>query len=181
MKPGEAIKEKKIRGKKVIFRVPTQNDWKQLWENYNLVITGTEFMGMETPVKPEDTKKWISKTLDSLKEKKLVIVSAEVDGRLVGNCDITKEELEVKKHTGHLGVYVIAGYRNMGIGTELIKIAMEEAKKIGIEVVTLDVVAENKTARDIYKKCGFKIVGEIEKGYKRKSGYQDMIVMMKHL
>jgi len=65
---------------------------------------------------------------------------------------LKKSKSEVNQHIGNLTVSVLKGYRGIGIGKKLLQTCMEKAKEIGIEIVTLDVYADNERAIKIYKK-----------------------------
>ncbi|MCK4429215.1 MAG: GNAT family N-acetyltransferase, partial [Candidatus Aenigmarchaeota archaeon] len=61
---------------------------------------------------------------------------------------------------------------------ELIK---EAKKNLKIEIIELEVFAENKVALTLYKKVGFKKIGIVRKGYKKKRKYFDRVLMVKYL
>ena len=54
------------------------------------------------------------------------------------------------------------GYEKKGYGMILTKWTIEKAKKLGFNKVILKTYKENIPAQKIYKKIGFKIVGETE-------------------
>jgi len=74
-----------------------------------------------------------------------------------------------------------SGYRDRGIGTEMMKILMEQARLMNLKVLTLSVFATNKRAIHVYEKVGFKEAGRIRKGIYRKGEYIDRIIMTKDL
>lgn len=69
-------------------------------------------------------------------------------------------------------------YRNMGIGTQLIK-SMETLFRNVVSKMFLEVRVSNYPARNLYKKLGFKEVG-IRRRYYSDTG-EDAIVMMKDI
>ena len=180
-KPGRIIKEFELKGRKVVFRYPKPEDWKALWRNYKSTIKDTNFMGRETPPSQKESREWISKTIEELKKRVALMLVAEVDGIVAGTCDVRKLDREVRKHQAEFGINIIKDYREIGLGTEMIKAIMGIARDMGIEILKLNVVSDNSRARHVYEKCGFKVYGKIPKGFKRKTGYQDEILMMREI
>lgn len=61
------------------------------------------------------------------------------------------------------GMAVVESERGKGFGSKLIKFAIEELKNNGVVEVCLLVKPENKIARKLYEKFGFKVKGWAEK------------------
>ncbi len=57
------------------------------------------------------------------------------------------------------GLSVAAEARGAGIGTRLILAVVDEAARLGLGAVRLDVTTENKRARALYERMGFEPVG----------------------
>jgi RimJ/RimL family protein N-acetyltransferase len=100
---------------------------------------------------------------------------------MVGNCDITGRKLKDVRHTGVLGIAIIDGYRGVGLGEQMIRAALNQATKIGIWLVELEVFANNERARQLYSKIGFKKVGTVPKKIQRNGKLIDEVVMYIHL
>ena len=73
------------------------------------------------------------------------------------------------------------GYRNLGIGTELLKIFMEQAVIFGLQKMTINAFATNKRAIHVYKKVGFIETGIIPERHLRQGKLIDEIVMEKQI
>ena len=56
-------------------------------------------------------------------------------------------------------------YQHQGLAQEMVKFALEEAKKEGALTVRLDILPGNKPAEYLYKACGFKELETIEVYY----------------
>ena len=70
---------------------------------------------------------------------------------------------------------------NRGIGTELIKAVFEQAKKMNIRVIELEVITDNERGIHLYHKLGFADIG-IYKDYFYVNGmFKDAVVMQKIL
>lgn len=92
-------------------------------------------------------------------EKKIPQFIALVDGKVVGWCDIIPSDRPVHAHCGVLGMGLIAGYREQGIGAALMQKSLEAARSCGISRVSLTVYEDNTRALEFYKKFGFQIEG----------------------
>ena len=98
--------------------------------------------------------------LDSLMSKEgfVGIWLAEVDGRTVGFCGLFTygEEGEIEP------VVVTSSLRDKGIGSELIRHAVSEAKKKNVRYLSIHPVARNKEALSLFVRLGFNMVGHLD-------------------
>jgi len=100
----------------------------------------------------------------------LAIVAEVVEGgkrKLVGNLTMTRYgDVKKSEHVRVLGMLVVDGYREIGIGTKLMEYALRWAgAKKGVEKVTLGVFSNNRRALRLYEKFGFKVEGVRKKHY----------------
>jgi RimJ/RimL family protein N-acetyltransferase len=82
-------------------------------------------------------------------------VVAVVAGQVVGWCDIRRHPQPTHAHCGTLGMGIIPGYRDKGLGTRLIRAAVGQARERGFHRVELHVHADNLRAIALYEKVGF--------------------------
>ncbi|KYH39487.1 MAG: GCN5-related N-acetyltransferase [Candidatus Bathyarchaeota archaeon B63] len=106
---------------------------------------------------------------------------AEVEGRVIASSSITKRRFSCENHVGDVGIIIKSGYRDLGIGTEIMKTLIDQARRMGLEILTLTVFATNKRAIHVYEKVGFREVGRIPKAIYRNGEYIDRIIMAKEL
>ncbi|MCL5675295.1 MAG: GNAT family N-acetyltransferase [Candidatus Marsarchaeota archaeon] len=102
----------------------------------------------------------------------------EADGKIAGICNIVKKDIPDSEmsHVGILGITILEKYRGMGLGTKLMKYALEHCRN-QFKIIELSVFASNEAAKRIYEKFGFKTWG-IAPGYvKRGRRYIDMEYM----
>jgi ribosomal protein S18 acetylase RimI-like enzyme len=85
------------------------------------------------------------------------------------------------KHVCNLGISIRDGYRDVGIGTELMLDAEVLAKLLGIKIIFLEVYATNERARHLYEKVGYREVGCLPKAALRDGDYIDSIMMAKEI
>ncbi len=82
-------------------------------------------------------------------------VVAVEDGKVVGWCDIRRSDRPTHAHCGTLGMGIIPGYRDKGLGTRLIAAALDLAREREFHRVQLQVYATNTRAIALYEKVGF--------------------------
>lgn len=80
---------------------------------------------------------------------------ALVGDRVVGWCDIQRGTRETQSHRGVLGMGIVDGYRDQGLGQRLITATLDAARSRGFHRVELDVHADNPRAIRLYQKVGF--------------------------
>ena len=80
---------------------------------------------------------------------------ALANDKVIGWCDISPLDRPVFAHSGCLGIGIIQGYRNLGLGENLIRQALALAIDRGLTRVELTVRENNKSAIHLYKKIGF--------------------------
>jgi ribosomal protein S18 acetylase RimI-like enzyme len=107
-----------------------------------------------------------------------LMLMAELDGRIVGWLTLFRARAEFLQHTAELGMGVLRGYRGTGIGTALMKHALEWASKRNFEKVNLGVRASNERARALYRKFGFAEEGYRVREIKDLDGHYDASVEM---
>ena len=178
-KPGKILEEFDIeqkgkRGQKsrnlhVIFRYPRASDLDECVSFINSAITESEFLRLNKKISRTEEGKWLRGTIKGLKEGKKIHVLAEINGRISGSGNVDLMD-GAATHVGVLGVSLREKYTGMGIGTRFIELLMNESMKIGVEVVKLSHFDNNKRARHVYDKLGFKHIGKIPRARKNKDG-----------
>jgi len=97
--------------------------------------------------------------------------------RVVGWCDIAPRDRPVYRHTGALGIGVIADFRRRGIGTDLMKTALDRAQQIGLTRIELTVRENNHPAINLYHKLGFTVEGVKRNAVRIDGVYENLLVM----
>lgn len=93
-----------------------------------------------------------------------VMILAFDEGELVGNGAVSViGSRERFAHRRELAISVRKDYWGKGIGSGIMKVLVDFCKKSGAEVVQLEVRSDNERAVALYKKFGFKKIGEYEK------------------
>lgn len=89
----------------------------------------------------------------------LVVIDPAVD-RVVGWADANRAEEQLG--AGMLGMGLLEGYREKGLGRRLLLELLERCRAFGYTAVLLDVRASNQRAIRLYKSLGFELVEVLE-------------------
>ena len=119
---------------------------------------------------------WLGRQLANMEKGETIVIVAEVDGKVIGHVEVNLQGRSMR-HVGELNIVIKAEYRDRGIGTEMIKTIIEESRKAGLRVITLETFPHNQRAKNVYEKLGFKETGRIPDGFYRKGKYIDTIIM----
>lgn len=167
-------------GRKVVLRAIRWEDLDDCIEFINsLVEEGAEIL-RDTKVTREEEADWLGSRLARVEKGQQIGVVAEVNGKMIANSEVEKRG-SYMSHLGYLGIGIKAGYRGIGIGTKLMQTLINESKKMGLEILVLDVFDVNQQAKALYKKMGFNEVGRIPKGIHKNGKYIDLVRMTKEL
>jgi ribosomal protein S18 acetylase RimI-like enzyme len=101
-----------------------------------------------------------------------------LDGeRVVGWCEIRREALPGREHSGSLGVGVRAAYRRLGLGRRLMDIAIATAWQRGFARIELWVRSPNAVAIALYTRLGFVEEGRRRDAVRLDGGSEDEVLM----
>lgn len=89
------------------------------------------------------------------------LIVADTGGKVVGYIAL----MDLGKDAKIISFAVKKEFRRKGIGTKLLKTAIERCKQRGKERILLEVRVSNTVAQRLYKKNGFKIVDVIPNYY----------------
>ncbi len=111
---------------------------------------------------------------EALADENNFLLVCEADGQIAGYAD-TWCVLDEATITN---IAVREDLRGQGIGAQLLREALDEAKERGISAVTLEVRKSNESAIKLYNRFGFESVG-IRPGYYEKPT-EDAVIMWKY-
>lgn len=175
-------KKFQILEKTIIFRYPKISDIKGMMNLINSLVIERTDIAKSTQVTFQEERAWLEDTIKSIKEKNKVILIAEIDGKIVGSCEITRDPYDVSRHVGTLGIGLAKDARGIGIGAKLVRQTMHEGKKkLHLKLVKLYVFDSNNVAKNLYKEIGFSEIGRIPNGVYHNKKYKDDIIMAKRL
>jgi len=104
---------------------------------------------------------------------------AVVDDQVVGHLGLgTEPGRPRRKHVGEVGMSVHDDFQGRGIGTALLKAAVDMADNwLNLLRLELTVFIDNEPAVRLYKKCGFEIEGTLRNHSFRAGQYVDVYFM----
>jgi RimJ/RimL family protein N-acetyltransferase len=179
---GRILKEQVIGGKIVVFRHPKASDAKEMMNLINSLVEERAEIAKTAKVTSSEEKKWLADALSSIRKKEKIMITVEVDGIIVGSCEVTQDSYDVSRHVGTLGIGLRKEARGLGIGKKLVQLCLCESKKtLGLKLIRLYVFDTNKIGKSFYKKIGFKETGRIPRGVFQNGKYKDDIIMVKRL
>lgn len=167
-------------GETVIIKSSTILDADQIKEHREITSKETYFMAREPEDGPFNLEKIRDGILSFNESKRDFMVTAFVDGKVIGDMGVNCIKPHVKYlHRASLGISIKQQYCNMGIGSIMLNIAVEQAKENGFEQLELGVFEDNTRAIHAYKKVGFTEVGRTPHAFKLPDGtYRDEVIMV---
>ena len=102
---------------------------------------------------------------------------AEDGGAIVGRLSISRDQHPASRHVADLGLMVAASHRRQGVGTELLRAAVDWARHGDVRKLELHVFPWNTAAIALYEKFGFEREGYRKGHYRRGDEYVDAILM----
>lgn len=157
----------------ILVRKATTHDISKILRNLKMVASEEVYLGTEK-VTPRHRRG----TLDQIRDKKSLTIVAQVEGDIVGSLTLRQSGLKKMRHVRELGMLVIEGYREIGVGRALMDYALKwaENEKI-VEKLVLGVFSTNRRAFQLYKHFGFRVEGVLKRQHILKGKYADEIRM----
>jgi len=181
MRPGTVFNRFTARdGRQVILRAAKWDDLDDMLDFINSLVEEEAMITANMKQTRESEVDWLARKLTNLEKDRVINVVAEVEGRMVGSCEVEARPGRFS-HVGVLGISVKQGYREVGIGQELMREAERQAAQMGLESILLEVFATNDRANHVYEKMGYRRIGAIPDGIKYKGEYVDSVYMVKKL
>lgn len=97
-------------------------------------------------------------------------ISAYIDGRVVGNAEITFRGGIKTGHRAVIAIAILRDYWGLGIGSAMFEGLLAAAKEKGTMLVELEYMEGNERGRRLYEKFGFRIVAEKPNAYRLRDG-----------
>ncbi len=173
-------------GQQATIRYPQLSDVEAMTEYVNTLSAEDIYVSLSgEQFTQEEEQAYLEDQFHKVEDGDGVILVCTVNGNLVGNCSITRNQRS-RKRSFHLGIFGISlhkEYRGQGLGFELAKATIDEAKLNidGLKIITLSVYKPNTSAFEMYKKLGFIEYGMLPEGTAYKDGFIDKILMYKKI
>lgn len=148
-------------------RAAAEGDARAMAELFAAVAAERTGIATEPPVDVEERAAQFARTVSG----SLVAVA---DDQVIGIIHV-----EVSRHGfGDLGMLVQRDWRGRGVGSALLREAIEWAREQGLHKLCLEVFAHNEAAIGLYRACGFVEEGRRPGQYRRASGeLWDAVIM----
>ena len=164
-------KEIKLRnGSTATIKSPTPDDGQALLDCMIQVSGETDNLlryPEEWDMNADMEAKWIQSCADSPYSMALICL---VEGKLVGNCQITFGRCIKTKHRASVSIVILRKYWDLGIGTAMLTELITAAREYGTEILELEYMEGNERGHQLYEKLGFSIVGVRPNAFKLKDG-----------
>jgi RimJ/RimL family protein N-acetyltransferase len=181
MKSGKLVRSYSLRDRReAILRTPKWEDLDDFLDLINSLVEERAEISRTELVSREEEIDFLSKVLSRLEKDELFFLVAEVDGKVVASSEIDKRS-GYEEHVGVIGIAIKSGFRDLGIGTEMMKTLVGQAEKMRLKVLTLTAFASNERAIHVYEKIGFVQTGRVPKKHFKDGKYIDEIIMTKLL
>ncbi|WP_343604871.1 GNAT family protein [Fluviicola sp.] len=108
----------------------------------------------------------------------LFLVAEAPDGTIIGNLNLDGNQRKIMRHTAVFGMGMHKGWQGCGLGTALLQNAVDWGRDHSeLELIYLQVYAENESGLALYRKIGFREHGRMPKVFKQNGRYHDEISM----
>ena len=179
MRTGEILKKFNSKdGRNVILRTPRWEDLDDLLELINSLVEEQAEIYITDKFTREKEAEWLLKVLRRLERDEQFLLVAEVDKKVIASSDFQIQG-GTDERIGAIGIVIRNGYRNLGIGTEIMKTVLEQAAFFGLRTVTVNAFATNKRAIHVYEQVGFAESSIIPKKHLRQGRFIDEVIMSK--
>ncbi len=132
--------------------------------------------GFTVPI--EGVKRKLAMSHDS--ENSIVLIALENE-QIIARAELDGYYPARIHHRAKFSISVRKDYWNQGIGTEMIKSIFEQAKKMNIRIIELEVISDNIRGIHLYHKMGFVDIGIYKEYFYVNGMYKDAVVMQKSL
>lgn len=179
----DAIQIKDKLGREVILRSAEVSDAEALIEYLKVTTGETPYLirePEEVTITLEQERCFIESKINA--ERELMLV-ATIGGKHIGNCSLMSiAPYKRYAHRCEVAIALYQEYCGCGIGKAMMQTVLHAAKELGYEQAELEVISDNKSAIEMYKKLGFEKYGTFPNNMKYADGtYADAEWMMKRL
>ena len=167
-------------GRRVVLRAPRWEDLDDLLGLINSLVEEEAEIVVNERVTRDGEVEWLASVLARVERDEFVHLVAEVDGRVVASADLHPGRGS-DSHVGVVGIVVKDGFRGVGVGTRMLEVIVDVARKRGLRLLVLSVFASNVRAVRLYERVGFVRCGLVPLRHFSKGKYVDEVVMAKSL
>ena len=119
-------------------------------------------------------------TMSKESENSVILIALENE-QIIARAELEGYYAARIRHRAKFSISVKKEYWNQGIGTEMLKRIVEQAKKMKLGVIELEVISDNIRGINLYHKMGFTDIGIYKKYFYVNGMFKDAVVMQKVL
>ena len=112
-------------------------------------------------------ERWI---LSHLESPDALVICCEVDGVLIGTCNLNFNSKKKMAHRARIGITIRKAYWNLGIGSAMFREMIAAAEARDCAILELEFIEGNDRGRALYEKFGFTIVACRPNAFRLKDG-----------
>ncbi len=136
------------------IRAATVDDHDDLFRGFSRIVGAREGFPQLAPLTREDFHDyWIAHSS--------AVLVARFEGSLIGAYYLKPNFVGRAAHIANAGYFVLAPYRNAGVGRALVEHSLHEARRLGFDAMMFNLVFETNSARSMYRRLGFEEIGRI--------------------
>lgn len=165
----------------LIIRKAQPEDAKELIDFYNIVGGESDYLihgANEFQVPVERVAAYIKATINSTN---CLMLVGTIEGTIIARAMIEGYQAKRIRHRGKLAITVKKDHWNQGIGSMMLERLLELAPSLQLQVIELEVLAENERAIALYQKLGFEIFGHYKNYFYVNGEYKDALYMYLNL
>lgn len=163
-----------MRFKGLIIRPPNKNDPIKAYLDFiTELIDEDTFLTINKKPTMKEQKAWFNERLQNIRRGREVFLTAWDGKRHIGNCHATKDRWKDERNVA-MGLAIIRAYRGRGVGEKLLRETIRLAKeKLRPRNIYLRVFSDNKIAKSLYRKVGFRTLARFPNWTFHKGKYID--------
>lgn len=169
-------------GETATIRYPQMSDVHEMTEYVNTLSAEDIYVSLSgEQLSLEEEQSYLEDEFHKMEDGDGVKLICTINGEMAGICDVHRNQSSRRRsqHIGIFGISLKKIFRSQGIGFELAKTTIDQAKLNidNLRIITLTVYKPNEQAQKLYKKLGFIEYGELPGGTWYKDSYIDEIQM----
>jgi RimJ/RimL family protein N-acetyltransferase len=157
----------------VHIRRSTPEDFDGFYECFAGICRERRFLALVEPPPKDASRAFV----EDARGRGMVQYVAAADSGIVGWCDIIPHPWEGFRHSGRLGMGVVAAFRGQGIGRRLLDATVHAAQQAGLTRIELEVFSSNTNAIQLYERYGFVHEGVHRRGRIIDGRVEDVLIM----
>ncbi len=169
------------KGEEVTLRTALPEDAGAILKTIKSTSPERSYVLMEQYGKNPESEKEYIRRMD--REENLLLV-AVINDSVVGSLGALQADEGENPQTGHIlrvGLHLAESYRGLGIGSEMLKYAIEWAKEHGFKKMEASIFTSNKRSLHLFSNAGFQEEGTRRKRFWVGNDYIDEVLMGKVL